>query len=379
MSSVLFLSAPLHSGGGLELCELAIAGGLAERGWDVTTVHEGEGDLAPAWRSFGGTIPRHELDAGAPRPDVVYVHAPSLYSEALQLASAWGSATVAHLHLPPEHLRTGWKAAVRGRQRVKEDPSVVSRRTRVDRFLAVSASIARSWTLYGVPAERIHVVHNGTDIERFHPGSPTERAEIRVDLGVPVDAVAVGYVGRLDPLKGIEQLLAAYRSMAQRSSRRLCLVVCGEATAHLGGAQSEYGRQLRAGSPPGVIWLGKRTDVDRVYRALDLVVVPSQWDEPFGLVAIEALASEVPVIATRRGGLAEVFTGSLAGMLVGTSAGQIEAGMRAALSDPVALARLGVEGRRVVAEQFEIGGSVDRVAAHLTAAVQGHLEEGSRC
>src|SRR5690606_17889253 len=94
-------------------------------------------------------------------------------------------------------------------------------------------------------------------------------------------------------------------------------------------------------------WLGQRNDVAALYRGMDLVVVPSQWDEPFGLVAVEALASEVPVLATRRGGLSEVLSGPLSVNLVDTSWRAIARGIERHIEDPTRGAWLGQQGRRI--------------------------------
>ena len=196
----------------------------------------------------------------------------------------------------------------------------------ISRFLAVSDHTAALWRRFGLPAERIGVVHNGVDLDRFRPAGDEERAATRRELGIDPEAIAIGYVGRIDPTKGIEQLLDAFADVAtDRLQRR-----GGSRRARRSEpspAAAPRRRTPPASSPatgPGVRWLGRRGDPERIVRCFDLLVVPSQWDEPFGLVAIEAMASGVAVIAARRGGFAGDLRRSVpgpAGGADGTGAG----------------------------------------------------------
>jgi glycosyltransferase involved in cell wall biosynthesis len=294
--------------------------------------------------------------------DVVYVHDPARFGDALVLGRSIGRPVVAHLHLPPFHLRAGWRRWVLGRCHRGIDPAVLGPRTTIDRFIAVSEHTRSRWVRAGLPADRIDVVHNGVDLRRFRASLPGERIAIRERLGIAEDVFVIGYVGRLDREKGIEHLVEAVASITRSTTRRVALMAIGAPSRWMGPEGDRYAAQLRRNSPPGTMWLGPRDDVHELYRAMDLVVVPSQWDEPFGLVAAEALASEVPVLGTRRGGLAEVLSGPLEVNLVGPSSRELAVGIARNLEDPARRRRLASVGRRVVEQRFDI--------EHAVAAIE---------
>lgn len=386
MATVGFFSGFLDSGGGLELYELAMASGLRARGWDVALAYHEDGDLTAAWRQVASRMERIEGGASvdlalapdgvaARQLDVVYLHSPSLMPEGLEAARRLGVPAVVHLHLPPDGLRDGWKGRLRGRRRAGHpDEAIIDPDSPVVKFLAVSQYTADQWAQYGVAPELLSVVHNGVDLTKFRPAEPGERDLLRTELGIAPDATAIGFMGRIDPNKGIEQLLVAFELLQAdlpRSATSPNLVVTGQATRHLGGAGSDYTARLQAAYGTDVIWLGRRSDPERVFRALDLVVVPSQWPEPFGLVAIEAMATGVAVIAGNRGGLPEVLGRPFASNVVEPKPRQLAAAMGRLIADPVQLAELGAHSRRHVAAEFSVEAALDETESHLKAALGG--------
>ncbi len=295
--------------------ELAIAEGLHELGWTVVGAYEHEGDLLARWNAVGRTrrfdpdspASAEQLANAVSDADVLYVHSLGELDIAMKTADLLGGRpVVSHLHLPPFHLRTGWKR-IKGRLREQLDPELYSRRSKVDLFIAVSSSLARRWVQSGLPRSR-----GRRGPERCEPGTiphapPQERASARASLGLQPEDIALGYVGRIDRLKGIEQLLAAFATVRRTSHAPLRLFVAGSATRHERAEFDSYLGRLKAHAHPDVVWLGKRDDTASLYWAMgSLVVVPSQWEEPFGLVAAEALVSGALPLVARRGGLPEV-------------------------------------------------------------------------
>ena len=128
--------------------------------------------------------------------------------------------------------------------------------------------------------------------------------------------------------------------------------------------------KLRSLAPAGVTWLCKRRDIERVYRSLDVLVVPSQWDEPLGLVPLEALASGVAVLATRRGGLPEILNGELAQGLCGTSPRQLAAAMVRLGRDEGLRRQLGGKGCVTAERCFSIKHMIDGVETQLADVAQ---------
>jgi D-inositol-3-phosphate glycosyltransferase len=175
---------------------------------------------------------------------------------------------------------------------------------------------------YGGEAERVVVIPCGVDTAIFHPQN---QAEARQRLGLPADASKIVlFVGRIEPLKGLDTLIRAMALLAEsdvvpRSELRL-LVVGGDAHAR----EDQWGgeeRRLRSlvqelGVGEIVQFIGSRTQsqLPLLYNAADVVAVPSHY-ESFGLVALEAQACGTPVVASRVGGLTFTVQDGVSGFL----------------------------------------------------------------
>ena len=143
-------------------------------------------------------------------------------------------------------------------------------------------------------------VHNGANEALFYPTSPG----VAPNRSVPL----VLYVGRLVPIKGVHVLLKAMRILHDRNVQVACKIV---GSSHAGGTKSRltsYVKMLHANCPANVHFEGftNATDIAEQYRNADIFCCPSVWQEPFGLVNIEAMASGVPVVASRVGGIPEI-------------------------------------------------------------------------
>ncbi len=166
---------------------------------------------------------------------------------------------------------------------------------------------------YGTPRERITVVYNGVDLERFHPRRRAGlRAAIMEELGLDGRAWTVLFVGSGFERKGLGPLIEGVARMQARDVR---LLVAGK------GRTDSY-RLLaeRLGIGPRIMWLGPRPDVERLYALADAVALPARY-EPFGNVHLEALASGVPVVSSLAAGGAELIKDGDNGMVVRDIAG----------------------------------------------------------
>jgi glycosyltransferase involved in cell wall biosynthesis len=164
---------------------------------------------------------------------------------------------------------------------------------------------------------KIAVIPCGTDIKRF--GGCT-RLESRNKLNIELEAKVILYVGRFDRRKGIETLVRAvgYNQVRQHPDLKL-IIVAGSTPGKKDGQERERieGIVNELGLAEITTFAGRieHTELPYYYAAADVCVVPSHY-EPFGLVAIEAMASGTPVIASRVGGLEFTVIDELTGLLV---------------------------------------------------------------
>ncbi len=211
--------------------------------------------------------------------------------------------------------------------------------------------------LYGLSPSHTRVIPCGVDLRAFTPGDANDRAEARRALGLD-DTPTLLFVGRLDPIKGIDLLL---ESVALLKSPARLLVVGGDPA---GDPEVE---RLRARAEalgiadrvrfPGAVPQG---DLPRYYRAVDALVVSSRY-ESFGLVAVEALACGLPVVASAAGGLPSVVRDGENGLLVRwRSAEAFAERIDSLLGDPALMSRMRAEARSSV-ERFDWPRIGDRV------------------
>ncbi len=165
---------------------------------------------------------------------------------------------------------------------------------------------------YGISGERIGVVPCGVNLDLFQP---MEKASARRRLGLDPDAAILLYVGRFDPLKGIEGLLSAMIDLKHRKRLRLILVGGDGLNSPEFQRLKELSRAM--GVEEAVSFAGRidQKDLPPYYCAADALIVPSHY-ESFGLVGLESLACGTPVISTRVGFLADMLKENRIGWLV---------------------------------------------------------------
>ena len=193
----------------------------------------------------------------------------------------------------------------------------------------------------------IAVIPPGVDLSVFHP-YPQERA--RRELAIPADDKMLLFVGRIEPLKGIDTLLSALQLLQQSGDMpaHLCVsVIGGDPAKPLETRHAELDKLMmlckELGLSDMVTFLGRRAQetLHYYYASSDIVVMPSHY-ESFGMVALEAMACGTPVIASDVGGLAELVQDGETGFLVpGRDPAAMAECLRCLLSDQELLARLG--------------------------------------
>jgi UDP-glucose:(heptosyl)LPS alpha-1,3-glucosyltransferase len=180
------------------------------------------------------------------------------------------------------------------------------------RVIANSGMVARDVEArYAVPAAAVEVIHNGVDLERFHPRRRTaEGAALRTELGLQEGDLAVLFLGTGYGRKGLDTTLAAFEQVAPRRPRAR-LLVAGYDSSH--ARYEALARRLGLGQR--VRFLGGRSDPETCFAAADLYVLPTRYD-PFANTTLEALASGLPVITSRTNGAAELLDAGVQGDVV---------------------------------------------------------------
>jgi D-inositol-3-phosphate glycosyltransferase len=165
--------------------------------------------------------------------------------------------------------------------------------------------------LYGAEDARVAVIPCGVNLDRFAPIDPPAA---RAELGLRADGQYLLFVGRLEPLKGLELLLDA---MAELEDSAPVLLVAGGDERSSGYVAALRARAARLGVGEDVRFLGAvpQERLPLYYSAADVCVVPSYY-ESFGLVALEAMACGTPVVASRVGGLTGTVQDGVSGYLI---------------------------------------------------------------
>ncbi len=239
--------------------------------------------------------------------------------------------------------------------------------------LALSrASAADFQRFHGVASERIRLVYNGVDIERFSPEQcRPQREAARRRLGLPADTVMALIVAHNFRLKGVATLLGAMRRL-RTADRKVRLVIVG------GKHIDSWRRQVaRLGLSEQVIFAGRVEDPLPYYAAADCYVHPTYYD-PCSLVVLEAAACGLPLITSRYNGASEMFCDGENVLLVDDPADDAAmAGAMRVLLDDSARRRLG-EAARATILQHSFHRNVDQILEiyHEILDCRGGLPHG---
>ncbi len=227
---------------------------------------------------------------------------------------------------------------------------------RADAILAPTAFLREMFVRNGFPPDRIAVSPYGLD----YGWVPTERAKS------PVAGLRIGYLGQIEPIKGVDLLVRAFRQAAPPDA---ILTLHGDDARN-----PAYTAELRAlsGGDPRIRFAGAFAREERaaVLRDLDVVVTPSRWYENAPFVIAEAHAMGTPVIAANLGGMAEVVRDEVDGLLFAPDdSDDLARCLRRVVDDPALLDRLriGIRPPRTVADDAdELTARYERCIAGIT-------------
>jgi glycosyltransferase involved in cell wall biosynthesis len=243
------------------------------------------------------------------------------------------------------------------RTRSPEDVAELAALTRhMDRLIVPSASIEAKVRREGRGGARFSVIPNGVDLSRF--SAPTAPCTLRNDFAIPGNALLIGVVARLEAEKGHRFLIEAMPAVVE-GAPDAWLAIVGE-----GSLADELRAQAAALPEPArdrIVFTGRRDDISAVTADLDIAVLPS-LREAQGISILEAMARRKPVVASRVGGVPEVITDGVDGLLVPPADPQALVGAITRLASHQELRRgLAEAGYQTVVDRFSVDSMVRRI------------------
>lgn len=231
-----------------------------------------------------------------------------------------------------------------------------------DVFVAVSEFVRdRLIAVNGTPPARTHRIYNGIDLARF---GRMDRTLLRRELGIAEERPVVFCAGRVQPYKGMQTLIEA-AALLRDGGSAVEVAIAGD-----GPYLPALRRLAEERGMAGVHFLGRRTDVPALLAGATVAVVPSLWEEAFGLAVVEAMAAGVPLVATRTGGIPELVEEGRTGLLVPPGdARALADALRLLLEHPSLCAGLSLHGEIAAQRRF----SLERAAVDLYALVSSQL------
>jgi glycosyltransferase involved in cell wall biosynthesis len=273
---------------------------------------------------------------------------------AVTLARLTGAKSIVHVHVAWAH---GYSAPAKWAVR------------NADAVFGISRFVTETVVSTGTPRERVHTVLNAIDPVGWDP--QIDGIGVRQEFGIPLDAPVLASVSRLFPQKGLRELLRAVALVRERIPNVHLMVVGTDYPDMIRGAFTrelkDLARELRIDDQ--VVFTGERTDVPRIMAACDVFTMPS-FEEPFGLVYLEAMAMQRPVVAVDNGGTPEVVEHGRAGLLSRyQDVEALAANVVTLLGDRELRARMGAYGRARVLDYF----NAERMASDAGAAYEAVL------
>jgi glycosyltransferase involved in cell wall biosynthesis len=187
---------------------------------------------------------------------------------------------------------------------------------RVDGWVATSQEgRANLLETHPVNPAKVHVINFGVNISKNNRDL-LSRCQVREEFGIDNEVIVVGMLGRMTPKKGHEIFFKAITSIQKQVDSNVIYLVVGGPSV----GEEEYGnflkkRVIEMGLQDRIVFTGQRNDVQRLFSAMDIYVMPSD-KESFGISLLEAMCSGLPVVATSVGGPREVVEEGISGLLV---------------------------------------------------------------
>jgi glycosyltransferase involved in cell wall biosynthesis len=250
---------------------------------------------------------------------------------------------------------------------------------RVDSLVVMSEALRENvLETHPIDPARIDIVNLGLDFERFDPAK-VDAGRQRAEWGADTDTIVIGLVGRIDPAKGQGTFIKAAAGLMKRiggSGRKVRFVLVGEETL---GSEDGHLEDLKAmvsqfHLEASVLFTGYLENIPEVMQAFDLFVMPST-QEAFGLVAIEAMAMECPIVISSGGSAREIVGREDFGLLTRPDdAFDLQHKLRILIEDEKTRRSMGMRARAHVKSKYD---RRLRLAKTLALYQRGYDERGT--
>lgn len=218
---------------------------------------------------------------------------------------------------------------------------------KADKIIVLTQSVKYALISKGIESEKIEVIPTGVPTDLYKPSFPS----ILPEIGIRDQEKVILFVGRLVENKGVHILLRAFCEVQRKvDAVKLVIVGSGELEGDLRSLAQRLGVEKK------VLFLGKfpQEKMPFIYSGADIFVLPTLYSEPFGIAAVEALSSGVPVIASNIGGLKEIVENGNVGYLIKPSdAKMLESFLVRLLSNDTERDRLGKNARKRALDKFD--------------------------
>ncbi|BDI33044.1 glycosyl transferase [Capsulimonas corticalis] len=356
--SVLQVASSFASWGGAELHILNLSDQLRQRGYDVTVVCRpglwiDERAKAMGLQTAPATV-KHQLDwtdfsqlrqiFRERKADVVHVH----WSRDMVVPGIAAIAERVPVRILSRHMPYPFKSRI---------GAMFYSKVLFTKMVTVSNSVRDTLIDCGVSPEKLETIYHGTDVEAFRRTSVNGK-EMRRELAIPDDHVAVGIVGRIAPEKGHSVLVEAAKILGDKYPVKYVIIGSGPDEQKIRDLTTEMGVADK------FLFTGFRDDVNNAIQAMDIVTLPSTWNEPCSAVVQQAMALCKPVIGTLAGGTPEMIEEEETGLLVPVSDSAALASAIARLAGDAFLRKaMGTQGYARVCEHFSLSVMTDHIEA----------------
>ncbi|MBC8097886.1 MAG: glycosyltransferase family 4 protein, partial [Armatimonadetes bacterium] len=212
-------------------------------------------------------------------------------------------------------------------------------------WVVISKEIEAEAQAAGIPADKVHFLVNAVDPRQFAPLAPEAQRAMRLKLDLPPEGALGIYVGRLEPIKGVNVLLQAWRSVPDSAH----LVIIG-----VGSKMEELQAYAREHLPGRVTFRGRQTNIADYLQAVDAWSLPS-YGEGLPVSLLEAMSCALPVVVTPVGAMAQMIQHGVNGYVIPVGdADALAAAFNQIFSDPAAAQRIGAAARQLVLDEYSL-------------------------